>query len=184
MLTRVLFKFLAGLLLVLPIHPAAEEGGTGLTNTRELAWGRAEHGLRLRIDLDRQTCLQNKDKVHVSFTIQNIADRNIPITLALTAEERTDLLLTDEQGRSRRIPGYRGMRLATQAEWQIIPPGGIAKVNMALNPEAQGLATGAYRVQGVFRYAGPHTDPMIQQDFQLYSNEVALVISRSGAKPE
>lgn len=181
MLTRMLFKFLAGLLLVLPIHPAAEEGGTGLPNTQEVAWGKAEHGLRLHIDLDRKICQLNKDKVRIGFTIQNIADRDIPITLALTAEERTDLRLTDEQGRSRTIPGYRGMRLATQAEWQIIPPGGFAKVNMTLNPEAHGLAPGAYRVQGVFRYAGPHTDPTLKQDFQLYSNEVALVITRSGA---
>lgn len=184
MLTRMLFKFLAGLLLVLPIHPAAEEGGTGLPNMQEVAWGKAEHGLRLHIDLDRKVCRLSKDKVQISFTIQSIADRNIPITLALTAEERTDLRLTDEKGRSRTIAGYRGMRLATQAEWQIIPPGGFAKVNMTLNPEAQGLAPGAYRVQGVFRYAGPHTDPTIKQDFQIHSNEVALVITGSRAEAE
>lgn len=142
------------------------------------AWGLPVNGLRLAITTDRAWYRLDRDLVNVTFIIQNVTDGIYPVTLALTAEERTDLVVTDAEGNSHVVAGAQGPRLATKVRHVELGPRKVASVNMLLDPAtvAGGLPAGQYRLQGDFRYAGPRSASWIAEPFTLHSESVSLVL--------
>ena len=167
-----LFAIAVLLLLAAPL-PAAERPPVD-----QVAWGEPVHGLRLHVHLDREVYVPGRDLVNVSFTILNTTAKDFPVTLGLTAEERTDLVIRDAAGKERTIPGFIGPRTATQVRRATIRPGRIARVNMVFDPVQLGDVEKRERfaLRGVFRCAEPELAAWVEKPFQLLSNEVAFEI--------
>jgi hypothetical protein len=143
----------------------------------KLEWGSSVSGLRLRISTDRNI-YRTYDVIKVTFTIQNLTKKIYPITLALTAEERTDLILIDPSGKKYFMPGFSGPRTATRVSNVKMRPGKMIHINRMLNLVTVNdvLKVGPYRLKGIFRYSGPDMAAWIKDDFTLESNEVSFTI--------
>lgn len=164
----------ASLLFAVPLTAATAERPP----VEQATWGEAVHGLRLHVRLDREVYVQGRDLVNVSFTILNTTAKDFPITLGLTAEERTDLVVRDAAGKERTIPGFIGPRDATAVRRATIRPGRIARVNMLFDPVHVGDVEKRQRftLRGVFRCAEPELAAWVKEPFRLESNEVAFEI--------
>ena len=77
--------------------------------TAQVEWGEPVHGLKLHVHLDLDAYMSDRDLVNVTFTILNTTAKDFPVTLGLTGEERTDLVIRDAAGRR------AGWRIASAA---------------------------------------------------------------------
>jgi hypothetical protein len=146
--------------------------------TAQVAWGELVHGLKLHVHLDRDIYVRDRDLVNVTFTIMNTTAKDFPVTLGLTGEERTDLVVRDAAGRERTVPGRAVPRSATKVRRATIRPGRIARVNMVFDPAQLGAIDKRERftLWGVFRCDGPDLAAWVEKPFRLESNEVAFEV--------
>ena len=146
--------------------------------TAQVEWGEPVHGLKLHVHLDRDAYMSDRDLVNVTFTILNTTAQDFPVTLGLTAEERTDLVIRDAAGRERTIPGFQGERSKTMVRRATIRPGRIARMNMVFDPAQLGAgdARERFTLRGVFRCDEPDLAAWVEKPFRLESNEVTFEV--------
>lgn len=145
-----------------------------------VAWGPEANGLRVHLYTDRDVYRRSKDLINVTFMLKNVASDSRDIRLAMTAEERTSLVLVDAAGKEYLVAGYSGERGKTMIWQEKLKPGKVTRVNMLFDPARQGLdlPTGRYRLRGFFHEEGPIQEKPGKQPTTTWtkveSNEAAI----------
>src|SRR5262249_43588298 len=134
----------------------------------------------LNVTTDRLVYRPGKDLINFTFTFQNMAKTDYPITLARTGEELTELTLVEERTGKQRVIRQAAIPPKAPKQWHaLMRPGKIERVNKLLDPAEvdEGLKPGRYRVRGTFRYEIADRTKWKEGDFKLHSNEVVFTLS-------